>query len=33
VGKMMHARAYGRTVAGGRRLLESNLAGERTPGT
>lgn len=31
--KMMHALAYGRTLAGVRRILEANLAGERTPGT
>lgn len=31
--KMMHALAYAKTVAGVRRILESNLAGERTPGT
>jgi len=31
--KLMHALAYGRTVAGVRRILEANLAGERTPGT
>jgi len=31
--KMMHALAYGRTPAGVRRILEANLAGERTPGT
>ncbi|WP_373046080.1 asparaginase [Vulgatibacter sp.] len=31
--KMMHALAYGRSAAGVRRILESNVAGERTPGT
>lgn len=31
--KLMHALAYGRGLSGVRRILESNLAGERTPGT
>ncbi|AKU90005.1 asparaginase [Vulgatibacter incomptus] len=31
--KLMHAAAYGRGLAGVRRILEANVAGERTPGT